>query len=116
MLSGNNLLVANFSIYKPSLSKTALYMSVDMTPEVPMARKDSLALACASVLCGRVTLPSGGAGCDGSVLSWRDGTCKVQPEFVSIPFSEIGDFVYHCHIGEHQDGGMMAHIRVIANP
>jgi len=67
-------------------------------------------------LMDNVALPSGGAGCDGSVLKWRDGTCKVQPEFVSIPFSEIGDFVYHCHIGEHQDGGMMAHIRVIANP
>jgi L-ascorbate oxidase len=67
-------------------------------------------------LMDNVTLPSGSATCDGSVLKWRDGTCKVKPEFVSIPFSEIGDFVYHCHIGEHQDGGMMAHIRVIANP
>ncbi|WP_162601199.1 multicopper oxidase domain-containing protein [Occallatibacter savannae] len=66
-------------------------------------------------LMDNVTLPSGSAGCDGSVLKWRDGTCKVNSEFVSIPFSEIGDFVYHCHIGEHQDGGMMAHIRVIAN-
>jgi FtsP/CotA-like multicopper oxidase with cupredoxin domain len=63
-----------------------------------------------------VPLPSGSASCDGSVLKWRDGTCKVTPVLVSIPFSEIGDFVYHCHIGEHQDGGMMAHIRVIANP
>jgi L-ascorbate oxidase len=67
-------------------------------------------------LMDNVALPSGSAKCDGSVLKWRDGTCKVQSEFVSIPFSEIGDFVYHCHIGEHQDGGMMAHIRVIANP
>jgi hypothetical protein len=32
-----------------------------------------------------------------------------------IPFAQVGDFIYHCHIGEHQDGGMMAHIRVIAN-
>lgn len=63
-----------------------------------------------------VPLPSGSARCDGSVMKWRDGTCKVTPVQVSIPFSEIGDFVYHCHIGEHQDGGMMAHIRVIANP
>jgi FtsP/CotA-like multicopper oxidase with cupredoxin domain len=63
-----------------------------------------------------VPLPSGSASCDGSVMKWRDGTCKVTPVLVSIPFSEIGDFVYHCHIGEHQDGGMMAHIRVIANP
>ena len=63
-----------------------------------------------------VPLPSGSAMCDGSVMKWRDGTCKVTPVLVSIPFSEIGDFVYHCHIGEHQDGGMMAHIRVISNP
>ena len=26
---------------------------------------------------------------------------------------DIGDFVYHCHILEHEDGGMMAIIRVI---
>jgi FtsP/CotA-like multicopper oxidase with cupredoxin domain len=26
----------------------------------------------------------------------------------------IGDFVYHCHILEHEDGGMMAIIRVVA--
>jgi len=23
--------------------------------------------------------------------------------------------VYHCHILEHEDGGMMAHIRVVAH-
>ncbi len=63
-----------------------------------------------------VPLPSGSPSCDGSVMKWRDGTCKVTTVLVSIPFSEIGDFVYHCHIGEHQDGGMMAHIRVIPNP
>jgi FtsP/CotA-like multicopper oxidase with cupredoxin domain len=27
--------------------------------------------------------------------------------------AEIGDFVYHCHILEHEDGGMMATIRVL---
>jgi FtsP/CotA-like multicopper oxidase with cupredoxin domain len=26
---------------------------------------------------------------------------------------DIGDFVYHCHIAEHEDGGMMAIIRVL---
>ena len=26
---------------------------------------------------------------------------------------DIGDFVYHCHIAEHEDAGMMAIIRVI---
>ena len=26
---------------------------------------------------------------------------------------DIGDFVYHCHILQHEDGGMMATIRVL---
>lgn len=63
-----------------------------------------------------VPLPTGGEGCDGTIATWRAGACHVKPVYVSIPFSEVGDFVYHCHIGEHQDGGMMAHIRVVANP
>jgi plastocyanin len=54
--------------------------------------------------------------CDGSVASWRSRACRVNPVEVSIPFTQIGDFVYHCHILEHEDGGMMAHIRVVANP
>jgi FtsP/CotA-like multicopper oxidase with cupredoxin domain len=29
---------------------------------------------------------------------------------------DIGDFVYHCHILEHEDGGMMAIIRVLPGP
>jgi L-ascorbate oxidase len=63
-----------------------------------------------------VPLPTGGAACDGTVAAWRSGECKVPLVRVRIPFAEVGDFVYHCHIGEHQDGGMMAHIRVIAQP
>jgi L-ascorbate oxidase len=54
-------------------------------------------------------------GCDGSIQKWRDGTCKADPVEVSIPFTQIGDFVYHCHILEHEDGGMMARIRVPPN-
>jgi FtsP/CotA-like multicopper oxidase with cupredoxin domain len=29
---------------------------------------------------------------------------------------DIGDFVYHCHILEHEDGGMMAIIRILPGP
>jgi hypothetical protein len=32
---------------------------------------------------------------------------------VDVPFSELGEFVFHCHILEHEDGGMMAKIRVV---
>jgi L-ascorbate oxidase len=69
----------------------------------------------AGSLMDNVVLPNGGRTCDGSVVTWRAGRCQVQTVVVRIPFAEVGDFVYHCHIGEHQDGGMMAHIRVIAS-
>jgi FtsP/CotA-like multicopper oxidase with cupredoxin domain len=67
----------------------------------------------AGKLMDNVSLPNGGATCDGTVATWRSGRCKVPSVVVRIPFSEPGDFIYHCHIGEHQDSGMMARIRVI---
>jgi FtsP/CotA-like multicopper oxidase with cupredoxin domain len=50
-----------------------------------------------------------------SVADWRKGACKAHPAIVAIPFAIAGDFVYHCHILEHQGGGMMARIRVRPN-
>ena len=38
------------------------------------------------------------------------GWIRIQIEFGA---TQIGDFVYHCHILEHEDGGMMAHMRVL---
>jgi len=55
-------------------------------------------------------------GCDGSVEAVKAGACKPQSAIVRIPFREVGDFVLHCHILEHEDGGMMARIRVVAAP
>jgi hypothetical protein len=69
----------------------------------------------ASGVMDNVPVLHGGPGCDGSIASFQRGACKVAPVHVEIPFSEIGDFVYHCHILEHEDGGMMAHIRVVAH-
>lgn len=56
------------------------------------------------------------SGCDGRVQSFASGACKPTVVRVSIPFTQIGDFVFHCHILEHEDGGMMARIRVVAPP
>jgi hypothetical protein len=67
----------------------------------------------APVLLDNVPIPSGGDGCDGTVDAWIAGTCKPTFVVVSIPFHEVGDFVYHCHILEHEDGGMMAKITVV---
>ena len=46
-----------------------------------------------------------------------DGTC-TRPGIVSINVTfgrttQVGEFVYHCHILEHEDLGMMARVRVI---
>lgn len=49
------------------------------------------------------------------ISDWRAGLCHAHPITVDIPFSVAGDFVYHCHILEHEDGGMMARIRVRPN-
>jgi L-ascorbate oxidase len=54
--------------------------------------------------------------CDGSLAHYASGACKPQSVWVSVLFTQIGDFVFHCHILEHEDGGMMARVRVVAPP
>ena len=56
-----------------------------------------------------------------TIPQWRSGHCPPQnptaePIVLTIPFSQLGEFVYHCHILEHEDGGMMAKIRVVPSP
>jgi L-ascorbate oxidase len=51
-----------------------------------------------------------------TVGDWRSGRCIVKPTYVDIPFAELGEFVYHCHILEHEDAGMMAKIQVVPAP
>jgi FtsP/CotA-like multicopper oxidase with cupredoxin domain len=51
-----------------------------------------------------------------SVSDWRAGSCTAYPATVEITFAVAGDFVYHCHIGAHEDAGMMAVIRVRSDP
>jgi FtsP/CotA-like multicopper oxidase with cupredoxin domain len=50
-----------------------------------------------------------------TVNQWRAGQCASTPVVLDIPFAQLGDFIYHCHILEHEDGGMMARIRVVPN-
>ncbi|WP_245414616.1 multicopper oxidase domain-containing protein [Aestuariivirga litoralis] len=51
-----------------------------------------------------------------TIAQWHDGTCINTPAVVDIPFAETGEFVYHCHILEHEDAGMMAKIQVVPSP
>jgi FtsP/CotA-like multicopper oxidase with cupredoxin domain len=63
-----------------------------------------------------------GAGCNGKTTkecsgSPTDPAC-VRPGKVSIIMDftraeQVGTFVFHCHIMEHEDGGMMSMIRVL---
>ena len=53
-------------------------------------------------------------------LPFRDPKTRKPSEVkVKIPFTNpviVGKFPYHCHILEHEDGGMMGNLRVIAAP
>jgi L-ascorbate oxidase len=51
-----------------------------------------------------------------TITQWRSGHCASPPHVMDIPFTKLGDFVYHCHILEHEDGGMMARINVVPSP
>ena len=51
-----------------------------------------------------------------TLAQWRSGHCSSPTKVFDIPFSQLGEFVYHCHILEHEDGGMMARIRVVPSP
>jgi L-ascorbate oxidase len=51
-----------------------------------------------------------------TIAQWRDGDCTSTPVLVQNTFTQLGQFVYHCHILAHEDGGMMAKIQVVPAP
>lgn len=58
----------------------------------------------------------GGRGCDGSPLNDR---CRPGRIALVVRFdrdSQVGTFVYHCHILQHEDEGMMAVVKVLCPP
>lgn len=61
----------------------------------------------------RSTPAAAAAACDGTLATVQSGRCKPTSTFIAVPFREVGDFVIHCHILDHEDGGMMARIRVV---
>ena len=62
-------------------------------------------------------LERNGVAATGTDLGWKD-TFLVQPgKTVKIiakfdPTINVGDYMYHCHILEHEDAGMMGYFRV----
>lgn len=74
------------------------------------------ALSPGIVMHDNVVVPHGVGNCENGIAGYRSGECTMKPVVVEISFKWAGDFVYHCHILEHEDGGMMAKIRVATNP
>lgn len=61
-------------------------------------------------------IAAGGRGCDGSPFNDR---CHPGRITLIVRFdrdAQIGTFVYHCHILQHEDAGMMAIMRVLCPP
>ena len=60
-----------------------------------------------------VPVPRGDGSCPGDPLAGvcpRPGRITLLVNFTRA--EQVGDFVYHCHILEHEDGGMMAHVQI----
>jgi FtsP/CotA-like multicopper oxidase with cupredoxin domain len=109
----------NFHIHQSKLR-----LSVPSDPGVPqgsLAPQDPTGIIAQYVPEAQAATP------DAGVDVWHDtipvppasfnGTNMIVPgrRFVTIPFharEQIGFFVFHCHILEHEDGGMMAVIQV----
>ena len=64
---------------------------------------------------GQVLPPSQQQYFDTTQIPFWTGTGPFPSVTLLMDFrgKVVGDFVYHCHILEHEDGGMMATIRVL---
>jgi L-ascorbate oxidase len=51
-----------------------------------------------------------------TIDQWHNGQCPMTPLLLDIPFPQLGEFVFHCHILVHEDSGMMAKIQVVPAP
>jgi FtsP/CotA-like multicopper oxidase with cupredoxin domain len=67
------------------------------------------------ILHDSIPLRHGTGDCE-SIASYHAGACTAFIQVIDVPFAVAGDFVYHCHVLEHEDAGMMARIRVRPNP
>ena len=105
----------NFHIHQ-----TKFRLSQPSDPGVPQG---SLAMQDPTGIIAQYVPGAGGASPSATVDVWHD-TLPVPPAdaqghpgrvFVTIPFharEQVGFFVFHCHILEHEDGGMMAVVQL----
>ncbi len=107
--------IHNFHIHQTKfkvLDATALVQTpLSSAASTPVIMEDNIPLPFAFASIPDVEDNQGGY-C--TIEQWRTRQCTSRPIVVDIPFSVLGEFVLHCHILEHEDGGMMAKIRVVA--
>jgi len=103
----------NFHIHQTRFSPADVLQSPTSITPTPQIVEDNLPLPVAIAIASTVGINQYGY-C--TIAQWRDGDCTSTPVLVNIPFSQVGQFVYHCHILAHEDGGMMAKIQVVPSP
>jgi len=64
---------------------------------------------------GYCTIEQWGTG-RGNASQHNSKKCIAPPIVLDVPFSQLGEFVFHCHILDHEDSGMMAKIKVVPGP
>jgi hypothetical protein len=97
-------------------------------PGLPPGYKDTDAMGASGSQPGQFLTWYKALGGDPSGQAWHDTLPipprvrrpdgKITPEhiFVTVPFratEQIGDFVFHFHILEHEDNRMMAYVQVV---
>jgi L-ascorbate oxidase len=108
--------IHNFHIHQTKfrvLDATALVQPLQSPPDTAVILEDNVPIPYGTANIPDVAENQGGY-C--TIDQWRTGQCVSQPIVLDIPFSQVGEFVYHCHILEHEDGGMMAKIVVVPEP
>jgi FtsP/CotA-like multicopper oxidase with cupredoxin domain len=109
----------NFHIHQTKFAR--------VTPEVAQSGPPTLATIANGILEDSAPLPYAlpGPGSQPAlapeatsclVADYKAGRCAATSVWVQIPFTQLGTFVFHCHILEHEDGGMMHAVRVVAAP
>jgi FtsP/CotA-like multicopper oxidase with cupredoxin domain len=97
------------ALVRPGTSPTA-FIREDNVP-VPFANADSLPDV-ETMQNGYCTIDQWGSG-RGKASQHDPKKCLSRPVLLDVPFSQPGEFVFHCHILDHEDGGMMAKIKVV---
>ena len=106
-----------FSADPPSSNDTLLASS-----DAAVAAADGRGREAAEAILYHDTIPVprgvslGGRGCDGSPMN---PNCRPGRVAITLRFfrdEQVGTFVYHCHITQHEDGGMMGVVKVLCPP